>query len=109
MAMEEESLDIFFDVVFSSVEDNVRFFEILNKNSLLYLVFEKFNTVIPLMHEKLCADCSFFRGFDRNLSRFLIAFNIGAVWNVIMCWLEDGMKTDKNLVKKTLVKYLAGM
>ena len=109
MAMEEESLEVFFDVVFSSVENNISFFEILNKNSLLHLVFEKLNIVIPQMHEKLCSDCSFFRGIEGNLSRYLIAFNVGAVWNVIMCWLADGMKTDRNLVKKTLVKYLAGM
>ncbi|MGN0729655.1 TetR/AcrR family transcriptional regulator [Treponema sp.] len=109
VSMENESLEVFFDIVFSSVEKNIRFFEILNKNSLLHLVFEKLNTVIPQVHDKLCSDCSYFNGVDSRLSRYLIAFNIGAVWNVIMCWLSDGMKTDKKLIKSVLVKYLSEM
>lgn len=44
-----------------------------------------------------------FEGLD---SEYLIALNIGAVWNVIMLWIHDDMMADPEYIKDTIRRYL---
>ncbi|MCR4837531.1 MAG: hypothetical protein K5897_01185 [Eubacterium sp.] len=37
---------------------------------------------------------------------YLIAFNIGAIWNVIFKWVERGMEEPLDNVRGTLETYL---
>ena len=40
--------------------------------------------------------------FDGLDSEYLIALNIGAVWNVIMLWIHDEMREDPQHIKDTI-------
>ena len=44
-----------------------------------------------------------FQGLD---SEYLIALNIGAIWNVISIWVHQGMKEDPEYIKLTIDSYL---
>ena len=44
--------------------------------------------------------------FDGLDSEYLIALNIGAVWNVITLWIHDEMKEDPGYIKDTIRCYL---
>ena len=37
---------------------------------------------------------------------YLIAFNIGAIWNVIFKWVDRGMKDPPAMIKATLEEYI---
>lgn len=37
---------------------------------------------------------------------YLIAFNIGAIWNVIFKWVDRGMNDSPEAIKTTLEEYL---
>ena len=44
--------------------------------------------------------------FDGLDSEYLIALNIGAVWNVISFWVHGGMKESSEYVRDTIYQYL---
>ena len=46
----------------------------------------------------------------KNLdSEYLMAFNIGAIWNVITLWVHRGMTDTPESVKKNISQYLIRM
>ena len=101
-----EDLTDFFEFVFAFVEDNLAFFNILCKNKLVHIFFEELNASIPVFHKKFCADCSFFNNLTQAQTEYAIAFNIGAIWNIILKWTSDGMKIPKKKIISGIVKYL---
>lgn len=46
------------------------------------------------------------RLFDGLDSEYLIALNIGAIWNVIALWIHQGMEDDLKYVRETIRQYL---
>ena len=86
--------------------DNLAFFNILCKNKLVHIFFEELNASIPVFHKKFCADCSFFNNLTQAQTEYAIAFNIGAIWNIILKWTSDGMKIPKKKIISGIVKYL---
>ena len=48
----------------------------------------------------------FFKLFDGLDSEYLIAMNIGAVWNVISLWVHRGMTDAPEQVRQTIEDYL---
>ncbi|MBN2794688.1 MAG: TetR family transcriptional regulator C-terminal domain-containing protein [Clostridia bacterium] len=47
--------------------------------------------------------------FERFTSKeiaYLIDFNIGAVWNVIVKWMDEDMKEEPEVLKEIFFKYL---
>lgn len=39
----------------------------------------------------------------------MIAFNIGAVWNIVMKWIENDMKDSPDTIKETLLAYMTNL
>lgn len=50
-----------------------------------------------------------FQPFSAEQVDYIIAFNVGAVWNVIMEWIEHDMKDTPDAIKTTLLKYIANL
>ena len=48
----------------------------------------------------------FVKLFDGLDSDYLVALNIGAIWNVISLWVHRGMKEKPEDVKKSIEMYL---
>lgn len=53
--------------------------------------------------------CSIFQTFSPEEASYIIAFNIGAVWNIIMKWLENDMLEKPETIKKILINYITGL
>ncbi len=93
--------------VFDVAEENRDFLLLLDKNHMLHLTLKCMNEYLPLLRrEKLTALNPFIRYFDGADPEYLMALNIGAVWNVISLWIHRGMTDDPQKVRETVERYL---
>lgn len=94
-------------VIFEFCDRNRELLGLLHKNNLLYLLLLKLNAVIPELNS--CMDMStnpFAKMIGSLDPDYLIAFNIGAIWNIIFKWVERGMTDSPEKIKNTLEEYL---
>lgn len=76
----------------------------------MHLLLHKWNIFIPMMHNQIVnPNHPMFRPFTAEQVDYIIAFNIGAIWNVIMKWIEHDMKETPDSIKSTLLKHLANL
>ena len=87
-------------VIFKFCDKNRELLELLHKNNLLYLLLLKLNVVIPELH------CSLDLSGNPFAQMIGIAFNIGAIWNIIFKWVDRGMTDSPDEIKATLEEYL---
>ncbi len=89
---------------FAVYEKNRKLLELLHKNNLLYLLLLKLNEVIPELNRRLDMTNNPFAQMIGYLDPdYLIAFNIGAIWNVIFKWVDRGMKDSPEAIKTVLL------
>ena len=94
-------------VIFDFCDKNRTFISLLHKNNLLYLLMLKLNIVIPEINNSMDISENPFCKLIGNLDPdYLIAFNIGAIWNVIFKWVDRGMTDPPEEIKATLEEYL---
>ena len=118
LSLIKETLHNYYDVVntargdvlttvFSFAEMNKEILLILDKNNMLHLVLQCMNEYGPLLRREFVSDSNpfnkLFEGLDSN---YLMAFNIGAFWNVISMWIHTGMADDPENIKATIYTYL---
>lgn len=95
-------------VIFDECVKNKDFLQLLNKNHLLYLVLNELNKLIPVMHnESLDERNPFVRLFGEIKPDYLISFNVGAIWNIVCRWIENGMIEPPEEIAALLKAYLA--
>ncbi len=95
------------DVIFSFCEKKRNLFLLLDKNNMLYMLLLRLNEMLPEIRQT--SDMSrnpFVRLFGELEPDYLIAFNVGAIWNVIFRWVRRGMLDPLVEVRNTLEKYL---
>lgn len=98
------------DVIFTFCFQNQELLIKLKDNNLMYLLLHKWNIFIPMIHNQIVSpDHPMFQSFSSEQVDYIIAFNIGAIWNVIMKWIEHDMKETPDAIKTTLLKYLANL
>ena len=98
------------DVIFRFCEKNKDFLMLLHKNSLLYLLLIKLNIMIPKLNQITDRSDSVFAQIVGDLEPdYLVAFNVGAIWNVIFKWVERGMTESADEIKETIAQYLSRM
>lgn len=82
------------------------FLSLLQKNDMLYRLLLKLNSYLPAVHIEIAGSenpiSKYFGGLDPD---YLIAFNIGAAWNVISKWAERGMTDPPEQIIGTLKSY----
>lgn len=94
-------------VIFNFCDKNRELLQLLHKNNLLYLLLLKLNVVIPELNSSLDLKDNPFKKLIGELEpEYLIAFNIGAIWNVIFKWVDRGMKDSPDYIRATLEEYL---
>lgn len=80
---------------------------LLDKNDMLHLLLIYLNEYLPAMHSDPDADrdipARYFGGLD---SEYLMAFNIGAMWNVVFRWVRKGMTDPPEEIKTVLREYI---
>lgn len=97
------------DIIFSVCEKNKELLFLLRDNQLLHLFLFKLNKFILEEHGKLTGhDLESRHNRDNDLfSDYIIFFNIGGIWNVIVKWIDNDMLDSVNDIKKTLAYYLS--
>ena len=97
-------------VIFDFCERNKKMLTLLDKNNLLHLLLLQLNENIPIIssqtNPKNNPFAKSFKGLD---SDYLIAFNIGAIWNVLFTWVRKGMNEPIDNVQKNIEEYLVRM
>ena len=94
-------------VIFDFCEKNRDFLALLQKNNLMYLLLIRLNEVIPQVSISTDKDRNPFKQLIGDLDPdYVIAFNTGAIWNVITKWVDRGMKESPEEIKSILSQYL---
>ena len=80
---------------------------VLDKNDMLHIMLRCMNEYSSTMlaQQNKCLN-PFVRLFAGLESEYLVALNIGAIWNVIALWIKRGMKESPDEVRKTIEEYL---
>ena len=95
-------------VIFEFCEKNRKLLSILHKNNMLYLLLLRLNEVIPVINDTTDMEKNPFKLLIGELEPdYLIAFNVGAIWNVIFKWVDRGMTEPLEDVKAVLGQYVA--
>ena len=93
--------------VFSFAEKNKDILLLLDRNNMLHLVLQCMNEYGPLLRREFVSDSNpFNKLFDGLDSSYLMAFNIGAFWNVISMWIHRGMSDRPEDVMSMINLYL---
>ena len=94
-------------VIFDFCEKNRKLIKLLQKNGMMHMLLLRLNEVIPDVNATADMNGNPFAekmaGLDAD---YLIAFNIGAVWNVINMWAQRGMRETLEDVRATIEDYL---
>ena len=94
-------------IIFNFCKKNKDLLKLLHKNNMLYLLLLKLNEVLPEHSRKSDMSRNPFAKLMTGLdSDYLIAFNIGAIWNVIFKWVDRGMKDSLEDIRNTIDAYL---
>ena len=93
--------------VFAFADKHRELLLLLDKNSMLHVPLQVINETAPLLHNTLITErnpfAKLFEGLD---SEYLMALNIGAVWNVIALWIHRGASDGPEFLRRTLESYL---
>ena len=94
-------------VIFSFCDKNKDLLSLLYKNKMLYLLLIRLNAFLPEYSKTEDMSSNPFVKLMGELEPdYLIAFNVGAIWNVLFKWIDRGMVDSLDSIQETLKKYL---
>ena len=94
-------------VIFSFCDKNKDLLSLLHKNKMLYLLLLRLNEFLPIYSKTEDMSSNPFVKLMGELEPdYLIAFNVGAIWNVLFKWIDRGMVDSLDSIQETLKKYL---
>lgn len=95
------------DVIFAFCQEYLALLILLYNNNLSHLLLNKWNIFIPEVHDELVSsDKPFYQKYSQLNVAYLLAFNIGAIWNIIIKWIANDMKETPEEIKNTIIAYL---
>lgn len=95
------------DIIFEFCTEHQELFFQLRDNDLMYLFLKKLNVFIPMIHNQVIdANHPMFHGFSTEQVAYIISFNVGAVWNIILEWIKHGMTDSPDMIKTTILEYI---
>ncbi len=97
----EVTLSWIIEQAFRILEHNKNFFQLLQRDNLLYLVLNVINREILDEHFSLSDQKS-------DFSRYIVYFNVGALFNVLSLWLEKDDAYSADDILRFLSDYMAG-
>lgn len=94
-------------VIFSFCDKNKDLLSLLHKNKMLYLLLLRLNEFLPEYSKTEDMSSNSFAKLIGELEPdYLIAFNVGAIWNVLFKWVDRGMVDSLDSIQGTLKEYL---
>lgn len=97
------------DIIFEFCERNREILFILRDNNLLYLLLEKLNALILNEHNRYNSQLQENHLGSPLLTEYIVYFNIGGIWNLIVRWIKNNMCDSVTDIKKSVVFYLANI
>lgn len=97
------------DVIFDFCEKNKEILLILRDNRLLYLLLEKLNVLMLNEHNRYIYESQENHLKSQLLTEYIIYFNIGGIWNLIIRWVENDMRDAVIDIKKSVIFYLSNI
>lgn len=97
------------DIIFEFCERNREILFILRDNNLLYLLLEKLNALILKEHNRYNSELQENHLGGPLLTEYIVYFNIGGIWNLIVRWIKNNMCDSVTDIKKSVVFYLANI
>lgn len=95
-------------VIFDFCEKKRELFSLLDKDNMLHVLLLRLNESLPKISRTTDVSRNpFIRMFGDLDPDYLIAFNIGAIWNVIFIWVRRGMNEPLDQVRETVRSYIA--
>ncbi|OZG69312.1 AcrR family transcriptional regulator [Bifidobacterium eulemuris] len=95
----EVTLSWIIEQAFRILEHNKNFFQLLQRDNLLYLVLNVINREILDEHFSLSDQKS-------DFSRYIVYFNVGALFNVLSLWLEKDDAYSADDILRFLSDYM---
>lgn len=93
--------------IFEFADRNRDLLLLLDKNDMLHVVLQCLNSFSAEILRNQNKELNpFYKLFDGLDSDYLVALNIGAIWNVISLWVHRGMKEDPEYVRGTIAAYI---
>lgn len=94
-------------VVFEFCDKNRNLLKLLHKNEMLHVLLLRLNEIIPQVNENADLERNPFKKLIGELEPdYLIAFNVGAIWNVIFKWVDRGMEEPLENIRSLLREYI---
>lgn len=95
------------DVIFDTCETHQSLLQMLLSNNLQHLLLYELDLLLPIIHRQIVsADNPLFSGIPDKAVDYIIYFNIGAVYNVLMKWMENSCTENSADIKEALLQYL---
>ena len=102
----EGNVDVLTEI-FDFASRNKKMLLVLDRNDMLHVVLRCMNENLMRHKSGMVSEVNpFARLFDGLDSEYLIALNIGAIWNVIALWVHQGMKESPEHIRETIRQYL---
>lgn len=93
--------------IFSFADKHRELLLLLDRNNMLHIPLSCMNEYAPMLgnsqNRQLNPFAKLFEGLNPG---YLIAMNIGAVWNVISLWIHRGMDDEPEEIRATIEQYL---
>ena len=93
------------NIIFPFCKSNKEFLLLLRDNNLLPLLLTILNKHILTEHDKLKKNSS----LSGKYAPYIIYFNVGGIWNVMVKWLENDMHDSEEIIKNMLAQYLSNI
>ncbi|HEX3037411.1 MAG TPA: TetR/AcrR family transcriptional regulator [Oscillospiraceae bacterium] len=78
--------------LFTLCEQHKAFFLALRKSRMLGFFLEQWNVALPHIHELMLNKIvDFPHTSTPKQLKYLLAFNVGGTWNILMNWIQEGM------------------
>lgn len=112
----EDVLDGYFEVIFADIREKIDglgdgidcisslriifrlcyehkdFFFALSKSNMLGFMLQKWNTALPILHSLFIDRIKKFpQTKDAKTLEYLLAFNVGGTFNMVLKWIDEGM------------------
>jgi len=88
----EINCDISLRILFNICKENSSVFKALENSNMLGLMLKKWNMILPVLHNLLLHKIKQFPQMESEKSlEYLLAFNAGGIFNLVVKWMEEGM------------------
>ena len=79
-------------IIFKLCYEHKDFFTALSKSNMLGFMLQKWNTALPILHSLFIDRIKKFpQTKDAKALEYLLAFNVGGTFNMVLKWIDEGM------------------